>query len=230
MDTKVFRKISYGLYIVTSRKGDRINGQAANAVMQVSATPPLVAIAINKQNLTHEFIKNSNVFAISILSKDAPPRLIGGFGFKSGRDVDKFAGLNYRLGTNGCPILEEHMVGYLEGRVTEELDAGTHTIFVGEIKEGQLLKEEEPMTYAYYHEVKGGTTPKTAPTYIETKKEDKEGEKMKKYKCTVCGYIYDPAKGDPDGGVAPGTPFEKLPDDWTCPVCGASKDKFEPEK
>jgi flavin reductase (DIM6/NTAB) family NADH-FMN oxidoreductase RutF len=165
MDTKVFRKISYGVYIVTSREGERINGQTANAVMQVCASPPLVAIAINKENLTHEFIKKSGVFAISILSKDAPPRLIGGFGFKSGREVDKFAGQNYRLGVNGCPILQEHTVGYLEGTVTEQLDAGTHTIFMGEIKEGQLLKEEEPMTYAYYHEVKGGTTPKTAPTY-----------------------------------------------------------------
>ncbi len=230
MDTKVFRKISYGLYIVTSREGDRINGQAANAVMQVCASPPLVAIAINKENLTHEFIKKSRIFAISILSQDVPPRLIGGFGFKSGREVDKFAGLNYRLGANGCPILQEHTLGYLEGKVAKEMDAGTHTIYVGEIMEGKLLNDGEPMTYAYYHEVKGGTTPKTAPTYIETKKEDKEGEKMKKYKCTVCGYIYDPAKGDPDGGVAPGTPFEKLPDDWTCPVCGATKDQFEPEK
>jgi len=230
MDTKVFRKISYGLYIVTSREGDRINGQAANAVMQVCSTPPLVAIAINKENLTHEFIKKSGVFAISILSQDTPPRLIGRFGFKSGREVDKFAGQNYRLGANGCPILQEHTVGYLEAKVTQELDAVTHTIFVGEVTEGQLLKDAEPMTYAYYHEVKGGTTPKTAPTYIETKKEEKEGEKMKKYKCTVCGYIYDPAKGDPDGGIAPGTPFEKLPDDWTCPVCGATKDKFELEQ
>ena len=230
MDTKVFRKISYGLYIVTSREGDRINGQAANAVMQVCSTPPLVAIAINKENLTHEFIKKSGVFAISILSQDTPPRLIGRFGFKSGREVDKFAGQNYRLGANGCPILQEHTVGYLEAKVTQELDAVTHTIFVGEVTEGQLLKDAEPMTYAYYHEVKGGTTPKTAPTYIEAKKEEKKGETMKKYKCSVCGYIYDPAKGDSDGGIAPGTPFEKLPDDWTCPVCGASKDQFEPEK
>jgi flavin reductase (DIM6/NTAB) family NADH-FMN oxidoreductase RutF/rubredoxin len=228
MDTKVFRKISYGVYIVTSREGDRINGQAANAVMQVCATPPLVAIAINKENLTHEFIKKSGVFTVSILTQDAPPRLIGRFGFKSGREVDKFNGMNYRVGANGCPLLQEHTVGYLEGKVTKELDAGTHTIFVGEVTEGQLLNDVEPMTYAYYHEVKGGTTPKTAPTYIETKQEGKEGEKMKKYKCTVCGYIYDPAKGDPDGAVAPGTPFEKLPDDWTCPVCGATKDKFEP--
>ena len=122
MDTKVFRKISYGLYIVTSREGDRINGQAANAVMQVCANPPLVAIAINKENLTHDFIKKSGVFAVSILSQDAPPRLIGRFGFKSGREVDKFAGQNYRLGANGCPILQEPTGGFLEGPVTEQLE------------------------------------------------------------------------------------------------------------
>jgi flavin reductase (DIM6/NTAB) family NADH-FMN oxidoreductase RutF/rubredoxin len=230
MDTKVFRKISYGVYIVTSKRGDRINGQAANVVMQVCSRPPRIAIAINKTNLTHEFIQKSGVFAISILSQDAPLSLIGRFGFKSGREVDKFDGVNYRLGANSCPIIAEHTVGYLEGKVIQQFDAGTHTIFMGEVQEGRLLSDGEPMTYAYYHEVKRGTTPETAPTYIETKKERKEEKAMKKYTCTVCGYIYDPEEGDPDNGIAPGTPFEKLPDDWTCPVCGATKDQFEPEE
>ena len=230
MDTKVFRKISYGVYIVTSREGDRINGQTANVVMQVCARPPRIAIAINKANLTHEFIQKSGVFAISIIAQDAPLSLIGRFGFKSGREVDKFEGANYRQGANGCPIITEHTVGYLEGKVTQELDAGTHTIFMGEVMEGQPLADGEPMTYAYYHKVKRGTTPETAPTYVETKNEKKKGEAMKKYRCKVCGYIYDPEAGDPDGGVSPGTPFEKLPDDWTCPVCGATKDEFEPEE
>jgi flavin reductase (DIM6/NTAB) family NADH-FMN oxidoreductase RutF/rubredoxin len=230
MDTKIFRKISYGVYIVTSREGDRINGQTANAVMQVCSSPPLIAIAINKENLTHEFIKKSGVCAVSILLQDAPPNLIGRFGFKSGREVDKFDGITFRLGANGCPIIAEHTAGYLEAKVTKELDAGTHTIFIGEVMGSQLFNDGEPMTYAYYHEVKRGTTPKTAPTYIESEQKEKEGKAMKTYKCSVCGYIYDPAKGDADGGIPPGTSFEKLPDDWTCPVCGASKDQFEPEK
>ena len=153
MDTKVFRKISYGVYIVTSREGNRINGQTANAVMQVCSRPPTVACAINKENLTHAFIKKSGVFAISILAQDAPLSLIGRFGFKSGREADKFEGGAYRLGKNGCPILTEHTVGYLEGKVTRQLDAGTHTIFMGEVLEGELLDEGEPMTYAYYHQV-----------------------------------------------------------------------------
>ena len=234
MDQKVFRKISYGVYIVTSREGDRLNGQVANAVMQVCSTPPVVAIAINKENLTHTFIQKSGVFAVSILAQDAPLSLIGRFGFKSGRDLNKFEGVPYGLGANRCPIIEEHTVGYFGGRVTKELDVGTHTIFIGEVQEGELRNDAEPMTYAYYHAVKGGTTPKTAPTYIEqntkTKPEQKGDNAMKKYKCSVCGYIYDPAKGDADGGIPPGTPFEKLPDDWTCPVCGASKADFEPEE
>ena len=90
--------------------------------------------------------------------------------------------------------------------------------------EAEVLREGEPMTYAYYHQVKRGTTPKTAPSYIEEKKEAKP--KMAKYECTVCGYIYDPELGDPDGGVKPGTPFEEIPDDWVCPLCGAQKSDF----
>jgi rubredoxin len=85
------------------------------------------------------------------------------------------------------------------------------------------------MTYEFYHQVKGGKSPKNAPTYIGDKgnNKDKETKKMAKYKCTVCGYIYDPEKGDPDSGIKPGTSFEKIPEDWVCPVCGVSKDQFE---
>ena len=86
------------------------------------------------------------------------------------------------------------------------------------------------MTYAYYHKIKGGKAPKNAPTYIAEDKEktnNKEEGKMVKYRCKVCGYVYDPEKGDPDSGIEPGTPFDKLPDDWLCPVCGEGKDVFE---
>ena len=97
--------------------------------------------------------------------------------------------------------------------------------------DAEVLSEEKPMTYEFYHKVKGGYSPKTAPTYSgavdkETKKEEM---KMDKYVCKVCGYTYDPEKGDPDNGVAPGTKFEDIPEDWTCPVCGARKVDFEKE-
>ena len=225
MNTKALQQISYGLYIIGSRKGDRINGQIANTVIQTSSEPPTISVCINKGNLTHEFIKDSRVFTVSILSKDTPLSLIGQFGFKSGRDINKFEGVNYKTGETQAPIVLDHTLAYLEVRVTKELDVETHTDFVGELVGADILKEGEPMTYAYYHQVKRGTTPKTAPSYVEEKKEVVK-VKMAKYQCSVCGYIYDPEKGDPESGTAPGTPFEKLPDDWVCPVCGASKSEF----
>jgi flavin reductase (DIM6/NTAB) family NADH-FMN oxidoreductase RutF/rubredoxin len=225
MNLKALHGCSYGLYVISSRKGDRLNGQIANTVFQITSEPPTVAVSINKQNLTHEFISQSKVFTASILSRDAPLSFIGHFGFKSGREVDKFKDINYRLGETKAPIILDHTIGYLEARMTNQVDVGTHTIFIGEIVGADVLKVGEPMTYAYYQQVKRGTTPKTAPSYIEEGKETVS--KMAKYKCTVCGYIYDPQAGDPDGGIKPGTPFEQIPDDWVCPVCGASKDQFE---
>ena len=225
MDLKALYKIGYGLYIVSSIKGDLRNGQIANTVFQITSQPSSIAVSINKSNLTHEFIKQSRLFAASILAQDTPLAFIGQFGFKSGRDIDKFKGIKHKTGITEVPIVTDHVLAYLETKVTRELNVGTHTIFVGEVVGAEVIKEGEPMTYAYYHQVKRGTTPKAAPSYVEEKKEG--GAKMDKYKCTVCEYVYDPELGDPDGGVKPGTPFEKLPDDWTCPVCGAGKDEFE---
>ncbi len=225
MNLKALFKLGYGLYVVGSRMEGKLNCQIANTVFQITSEPPVVAVSINKENLTHEFIAGSKVFTVSILSRDAPLSFIGHFGFKSGREVDKLKDVNYRLGETGAPIVLDHTLAYLEAKVVNQVDVGTHTIFVGELAEADVMKEGEPMTYAYYHQVKRGTTPKTAPSYIEEKKE--AAPKMAKYKCTVCGYIYDPDLGDPDGGIKPGTPFVEIPDDWVCPVCGASKDKFE---
>jgi len=225
MNLKALHKLSYGLYIVCSRKGDKLNGQVANTVIQVTSEPPTVAVIINKNNLTHEFIKESRVFTASILSHDTPLSFVGRFGFKSGRDTDKLDGINYKMGETKAPVVTDNTLAYLEAKVFQEVEVGTHTIFIGELVEADIIKEGEPMTYAYYHEVKRGTTPKTAPSYIGEEKE--VAPKMAKYQCTVCGYIYDPELGDPDGGIKPGTPFEEIPDDWVCPVCGAAKSEFE---
>ena len=225
MDLKALYHISYGMYVVGSRMGNKINAQIANTVIQVCSDPPTISVCINKGNLTHEFIKDSKVFSVSVLAQETPLSFIGRFGFKSGRDTNKFEGVNYKVGETRAPIILDNALSYMEARMISSLDTKTHTIFVGELVDASVLKEGEPMTYAYYHEVKRGTTPKTAPHYVEEKK---EGEvKMAKYKCSVCGYIYDPAKGDPEGKIPPGTPFEKLPEDWTCPVCGAAKSEFE---
>jgi len=225
MNIKALFKLGYGVYVVTSKKGDRINGQIANTVFQVTSEPPTVAVSINKGNLTHEFIQQSRVFTASVLCEDTPMTFIGRFGFKSGRDTEKFEGINYKTGETGAPIVLDNTVSYLEARVVKEVDVGTHTIFIGQVVNADVISEKACMTYEYYHQVKRGTTPKTAPVYVEEKK--LEAIKAAKYRCSVCGYIYDPEQGDPDGGIKPGTPFEEIPDDWVCPVCGASKDKFE---
>jgi len=210
VNVKALHKLGYGLYVVTSRKDDRFNGQIANTVFQVTSEPPRITVSINRNNLTWEFIKNSQVFTASVLCQDTPLPFIGQFGFKSGRDIDKFKGINYKVGKTGAPVVLDNTVAYLEARVTQAMDVGTHTIFVGEMVNADVISDEACMTYEYYHRIKQGVTPKAAATYIG-EKEVKSN--MKKYRCTVCGYIYDPEQGDPDGGIKPGTPFEDIPDD-----------------
>jgi flavin reductase (DIM6/NTAB) family NADH-FMN oxidoreductase RutF/rubredoxin len=225
LNIRALNKIGYVLYVVTSQNGEKLNGQIANSVFQVTSEPPAIAVSINKKNLTWQYIEQSRVFAISVLCQDTPLSFIGHFGFKSGKEIDKLAGITCKIGQTRAPIVLDNAVSFFEARITKEVDVGTHTIFIGEIIDGDVLNEKPCMTYEYYHQVKGGTTHKTAPVYFEEKKE--ESPKMTRYKCSICGWIYDPQIGDPDGGIAPGTPFEKIPDNWSCPICGSSKDQFE---
>jgi flavin reductase (DIM6/NTAB) family NADH-FMN oxidoreductase RutF len=168
MNTFAFRKISYGLYVVTSGKEGKYNGQIANTVFQVTSEPPTLAVSINKQNFTHEHIRESRKFTASILSEAAPMTMIGRFGFKCGRDINKFEGTGVRTGKTGLPIVTDHAVAFVEAEVVGEMDCGTHTIFLGRVVECDILDAQaEPMTYAYYHKVKGGKAPKTAPTYLK---------------------------------------------------------------
>lgn len=231
MNPNAFRKLSYGVYIVSSKKDGALNGQLANVAFQISSDPSTLAVSINKSNLTHEFISASKVFSVSVLSQEAPMTLIGHFGFKSGRTLDKFKDMEYTTGVTGAPIVLRDTLAWFECELVSSFDVFTHTVFVGKIVNAELVKEGEAMTYAYYHKIKGGRTPAAAPTYV--KQETKAGNatevpKMKKYQCNVCGYVYDPAQGDPDAGIKPGTPFEELPDAWVCPVCGAPKSEFSP--
>jgi len=225
MDATALYSISYGLYVVCSGTGDKLNGQIANTVIQVSAHPPTLSVCINKENLTHDLIKESGVFTVSVLSKNTPLSFIGGLGFKSGRDTNKLEGIHYKTGQTGAPVVLDNAVAYFEVKVTSQTEVETHTDFIGELVNAEVLSKDEPMTYAYYHQVKKGTTPKSTPSFVEQNKT--EGEKtMDKYYCDVCNYVYDPAEGDPENNIAPGTAFENLPDDWTCPMCGAAKDQF----
>ncbi|MFC2047856.1 flavin reductase family protein [Chloroflexota bacterium] len=180
MNISALYKLGYGVYVVTSKKDDRLNGQIANTVFQVTSEPPTIAVSINKSNLTHQFIKESRVFAASVLCEETPLTFIGRFGFKSGRDTDKFEGISYKIGETGAPVVLENAVSYIEARVTKEMDVGTHTIFIGEVVNADVVDEHKVcMTYEYYHQIKGGKTPKAAATYIEEKKVEEKPKEEK---------------------------------------------------
>jgi len=174
MDLNALHKLGYGMYIIGAHKGDRLNGQVANTVFQITSEPPTVAVSINKSNLTHEYIMATGVFTASILHEQTPLPYIGNFGFKSGRDVDKLKGVNYKIGNTKAPVFLDHATAFLEAEVVQNVDVGTHTIFIGRIVNAEVLTEDKCMTYEYYHEVKRGTTPKTAPSYIAGEKGGKE--------------------------------------------------------
>jgi len=229
MNKAVFHKVSYGLYVITSGIPGKFNGQIANTVFQVTSNPATIAISINKENYTHELISRSRKFTASIISQSAPMTFIGLFGFKSGREVDKLQNVKTKTGATQLPIVLDYSVGYLEAELISELDCGSHTIFLGRVVDADITGAEEPMTYDYYHKVKGGKAPKTAPTYLTEDTAVQQAAPASRYVCSVCGYVYDAAAGDPDGGIAPGTRFEDIPDSWVCPVCGAAKAQFEKE-
>ena len=234
MHFESYFKISYGLYIVTAQAGNIKGGYIANTVFQVTATPPQFAISCNKDNYTAQLIKQSGVFAFSVLSEKANPSLIGNFGYKSGRDFDKFAGVNYFKGKTGVPIVTDSSVAWFECKVTQSYEVGTHILFIGEAIDTGLIEESgKSLTYTYYREVLKGYSPKNAPTYIEKEKIEAVAVTIKKqedvWQCQLCHYEYEESKGDPISGIAPGTSFLDLPDDWVCPICGADKTMFEKE-
>lgn len=155
--------VTYGLYIVTSADGTRKNGMIVNTVFQVTAEPARVAISVNKNSLTHEIILKSRVFAAMPLEVSTPLTFIGTFGFRTGRTFDKFARVPYQTGVLGCPIVTEHTLSYMEAEVEQTVDVGTHTLFIGQVKEAGVLKPNgHALTYAYYHQVIKGKTPEGA--------------------------------------------------------------------
>lgn len=230
MNRAALHKISYGMYIISAGYNDKFNGQIGNTLFQVTSDPATIAISINKQNYTHELITGGRKFVVSILGQTAPMTFIGLFGFKSGRNVDKLQNIKTKKGINGVPIVLDYSVGYMEAELIKELDCGSHTIFIGQVIDADITDTDEPMTYDYYRKVKGGKSSKNAPTYQKEEPAAKPAPaSAARYVCSICGYIYDPVKGDPDNGVTPGTRFEDVPDAWTCPICGAAKSLFEKE-
>jgi flavin reductase (DIM6/NTAB) family NADH-FMN oxidoreductase RutF/rubredoxin len=227
MNFEAYFKVSYGLYVVSSVADNKLNGYISNSVFQVTAEPARFAVACSKNNFTAEMIRKSNVFSISILRKETRAEIIGAFGYRSGKDFDKFSAFNYSIGSTGAPVLLEDTIAWFECRVSQTIDTGTHILFIGDVVEGDLLiPSGEPLTYAYYREVKKGKAPKNAPTFIDPEKFKKQDVASNIYYCTACGYVYDPVIGDPEHGYPPGTRFEDLPDSWVCPICGTEKADF----
>ena len=244
MDSNALNKLTYGVYVIASGNEKKKNAFIATVAVQVTSQPVQIAIACNKNNYTAEFLEKFGNFSVSVVKREYAPALLGNFGFQSGRDIDKFAKYDCIYGQNtGVPIVTEDCLAWFECKLTQKMDVGSHILYIGEVLDAKTLSlNESPLTYAYYHEVKRGVAPANAPHGAIKPKESTENQNnqpnqinnnqnstaMKKYVCSVCGYVYDPEKGDPDSGIAPGTAFEDIPDDWTCPLCGVGKSDFEP--
>lgn len=212
MDQTALFRLSSGLYVIGAAQGGRLNGCVVNTVMQVTAEPIQVTVTINHGNLTCRMIEETGRFTVSMLAQDAPMELIGRFGFRTGRDLDKFDGFDgYALDAQGVPYLTGHCCAMLSCRVVSTTDFGTHLQFAALVEGAANLDGQPPLTYAYYHEVKKGKAPPTAPTYQKEQPAPAPTAAPAGYRCSVCGYVY---QGD------------QLPPGFTCPVCKKGAEVF----
>lgn len=201
MDPKVMQKISYGLFILTARDGDKDNGCIINTVTQVASKPNTISISVNKANYTHDMIMKTGKFNVSILSEKAKFDTFKHYGFQSGRDVDKFAGISISRADNEITVINtEETNGFISGKVLQSIDLGSHTLFIANVEDGEVFTDIPSATYAYYF------------TNIKPKQEVKT-EVKKGWICTICGYIYE---------------GEELPEDFICPVCKHPASDFKP--
>lgn len=202
MDKNILRSLSYGMYVVGAKE-DRNVGCVVNTVFQITSDPMTIAVSINHDNYTNNVIKNTNKFSVSILDEDINPEIIGTFGYKSSRDIDKYENVDYEIIDN-LPVLK-NTCGNMICKVVNTIETTTHTVFIGEITDMINYNNKNPMTYKYYHEVLKGKSPKNAPTYI------KEETKKTVWKCSVCGYEVE---------------MDELPEDFVCPICGEPVSAF----
>lgn len=209
INKNTFRSLSYGVYIVSTLDGDRPTGCVANSAMQITSEPATIAVSINHDNYTNACIEKTGKFALSILSEQSDSGLIGTFGFQSGKDVNKFDGVDAQVQSEISVIKDS--CGYIVCKVIDKMETSTHTVFLGEVIEADVLEKADAMTYAYYHKVVKGKSPKNAPTYIPEEEIKQEG----KWMCGVCGYTY---AGDGS--------FEELPESYVCPICKQPKSIF----
>ncbi|MEE1313118.1 MAG: flavin reductase [Lachnospiraceae bacterium] len=199
MNNKAMFKIGYGLYILTAKDGEKDNGCVINTAMQVTSTPNRISVTVNKNNYTHDIIMKTGVFNVSILSQKATFDVFKHFGFQSGRDVDKFADMkNAKRSENGLYYVTGVTNAYISAQVIHKLDLGTHTMFIADVTDAEVLDDAPTTTYDYYQ------------SHIKPKPEVKK--KVTGYVCKICGYIYE---GDP------------LPEDFICPICKHGAADFE---
>jgi flavin reductase (DIM6/NTAB) family NADH-FMN oxidoreductase RutF len=201
MDMTTMHKLSYGLFVLTAREGEKDNGCIINTATQVASEPNRIAIAVNKGNYTHDMILRTGAFTVSILSEEASFDLFKHFGFQSGRDVNKFADFtDCKRGANGILYVTAGTNGYLSGKVISTSDLGSHTLFVADVTDGEVLSKAPSATYAYYHARIKPQPVGTAPS----------GKTI--WRCVICGYEYE---GD------------ELPADFVCPLCKHGPEDFE---
>ena len=198
MEQNALFKLGYGLYVLTTKDGEKQNGCIINTVMQVTNTPNRICIAVNKGNHTHNMLLQSKCFNVSVLSQKATFDVFKHFGFQSGREVDKFKDYPHKkLAANDVYYITEGTNAYITGYVKETLDLGTHTLFIADVVNAVSLNDDVSATYDYYHK-----NIKPAP----------ETQKKKGWVCKVCGYVYE---------------GEELPPDYVCPLCKHGAEAFE---
>lgn len=204
MDNKALYKLSYGVFLLTTKSDSKVNGCITNTCIQVANSPTRVAIAVLNTNYTCDLIKESGIFTVSLLDDTCKFETIKHFGMQSGRDVDKFEYLDMPKDLNGVPYLGWHTCAVISCRVVEQHELGSHTLFIGEIEDAQQLSDNAPLTYAdYQNHVKPKPAAKPAPS----------NKKIVGWRCKICSYVYEGSE---------------LPDDFLCPLCGHGKDDFEP--
>ena len=219
MNSAIFRSLSYGVYAVGVKGEENPSACIVNTVFQITSSPKMIAVSMHHNNYSHECILKHGIFTVSILSEDTPGTVIGALGFTSGRDTYKLGNIRHKVLQEGVPVLKENCCCWFLCKVKEVVAAGSQKLFVGEIIAGSDEAIGVPMTYEYYVEKLGGTSPKRSPTYLppELTFDKSSGES---FVCSVCGYVYS----DPNFG------FEELPADWTCPVCRMPKKAFVRKK
>lgn len=203
MDNKAMYKLSYGLFVLTAKVGDKENGCITNTAVQVASDPNTISFAVNKANYTHDMVMETKRANISVISEAADFELFKHFGFQSGRDVDKFADFrDCKYAENGIPYITKGTNAYFSIDVKQTVDLGSHTLFIGEPTAMEVLADTASATYAYYQ-----SDIKPKPEKVG---ETKTGQTI--WRCRICGYEYV---------------GEEMPDDFLCPLCNHPKADFE---